>query len=819
MSQRQEEEEAYCRVLGKKYSRGDCEKDRKVPRYVVRTSLNASTSPLKPRPIKFLRPIRPILGRNSNGKLETDLDKPSTSSPAVANFGNEKLKQKITENPINYRKNRPVPSTTSVPQLNLIQKQFDLIINNADFRPRGDCTVRRVKNDDRTVQVPAKRLRTVHRKEQNGKCTVQNETRNANCTVRKFEKKGLRTVHNDEQRMDFTVQQEQTNTDCTVRKDSFKTDCIVQPKIRNGRCTVRERSNNCDTSPKPSTSIPTCTVQPTSSPNIRTVQPSISSTSRTVLVAPDGKRTVQRVSSRDTNTSLTADGIASKTAAFSLAHLPAALLESFSALADGESSSAADPTQSTSASSPLKRPASESPEPDAEAKRKASEQAVRLFADLKAVLDHSQPNQEGLQYPCGQCERTFSNDKMLQQHQQSFHAEKNFVCEICNKAFRFRSNLAEHRSVHTAVKPFVCRFCGKSSRLKGNLTKHILKHHRSEQIEHIGTDDIIIKKGKKSVKDPAAIDFLEKSMIVLNPDGTPVNGNGVPSRPEYAAQPLSRNSTSNLSASDGSATPMENKLDTPLNGFLLSFGLDAGSLDLKGDSSDDRESDSSGLGNSTNDQLLEKCNQFMNMSANDQPEIENEEKHDDSTDDGSVCHSSGSNVQNLNALFYSAANALNNTNNTHSLAEFNKAVKADEENKNGGAPKPTQCPECGKHVRKPKDLITHLATIHNISPANPDEKTDREAPNESIKSDVRQLLQIVGELKATSSDCHKMEQTVNLIDGRVGRLEKQLEMALNSIYTLVQLQTGVNNQVTRFRDDASEQLNRVIELLEGKTTK
>uniref|UniRef100_A0A914L4Z7 C2H2-type domain-containing protein n=1 Tax=Meloidogyne incognita TaxID=6306 RepID=A0A914L4Z7_MELIC len=93
---------------------------------------------------------------------------------------------------------------------------------------------------------------------------------------------------------------------------------------------------------------------------------------------------------------------------------------------------------------------------------------------------------------------------------------KAFICEICNKAFRFRSNLAEHRSVHTAVKPFVCKFCGKSSRLKGNLTKHILKHHKNEQRDYIGTDDYIIKKGKKSVKDPAAIEFLERSMIVLN---------------------------------------------------------------------------------------------------------------------------------------------------------------------------------------------------------------------------------------------------------------------------------------------------------------
>ena len=57
----------------------------------------------------------------------------------------------------------------------------------------------------------------------------------------------------------------------------------------------------------------------------------------------------------------------------------------------------------------------------------------------------------------------------------------------------------------------------------GNLTKHILKHHKKEQNAYIGKDDIIIKKGKKSVKDPMAVDFLEKSMIVLNNESPPAS--------------------------------------------------------------------------------------------------------------------------------------------------------------------------------------------------------------------------------------------------------------------------------------------------------
>ncbi|KHJ40454.1 hypothetical protein D918_09500 [Trichuris suis] len=126
-------------------------------------------------------------------------------------------------------------------------------------------------------------------------------------------------------------------------------------------------------------------------------------------------------------------------------------------------------------------------------------------------------------FNCSHCNKFFWSEASLKHHSSLYHSEKSFICEICGKAFRFRSNLAEHRSVHTSLKPYVCRFCGKSSRLKGNLTKHILKHHKREQNAFIGKDDIIIKKGKKSVKDPAAVDFLEKSMIILTSEQAAMN--------------------------------------------------------------------------------------------------------------------------------------------------------------------------------------------------------------------------------------------------------------------------------------------------------
>ncbi|KAI6240781.1 BMA-SYD-9, isoform h [Aphelenchoides fujianensis] len=482
-------------------------------------------------------------------------------------------------------------------------------------------------------------------------------------------------------------------------------------------------------------------------------------------------------------------------------------------------------------------------------------------------IDGAAPSTKKRPFSCALCRRDFKSARMLQQHNQNLHTDKHFVCEICSKAFRFRSNLAEHRSVHTALKPFVCKFCGKSSRLKGNLTKHILKHHKTEQLDYIGTDDIIIKKGKKSVKDPAAIDFLEKSMIVLNANGQPttLNGqslspfaNGSAASPYARTQrretPSSRHSTSNMSAaSDGSATPLNGKLGPILNDrcFLMSLGLDAGSLDLKAESS---ESDSSLVGshNNANDQLLEKCNllmeaeeanaesNFLNTTTTDEPDDSGEDgdQHEVITLDDREASRTPPTASGLpfgqplasSALASAAASAF--FTNFQSLASNSKAKPngasiaatlsalngagnaANANGRSGGATATaTTCPECGKHVRKPRDLITHLATIHGIAPSSQQLALDGSPSSTSaanaeggVQADVRQLLQLVLEMKGSVDQVRKVEQLCTSIDGRMTQLEKRMEMTLNSIYTLVQLQTQTSTQVQRLRDDTAEQL-------------
>ncbi|KHJ97838.1 zinc finger, C2H2 type [Oesophagostomum dentatum] len=102
--------------------------------------------------------------------------------------------------------------------------------------------------------------------------------------------------------------------------------------------------------------------------------------------------------------------------------------------------------------------------------------------------------------PCPQCPKTFANVRLLQQHQQMFHSDKLFwELDVC---LAFEAPRKEYKLEYISAAIYLVNpYC--------NLTKHILKHHKKEQNEQIGKDDIIIK------KDPAAVDFLEKSMIVM----------------------------------------------------------------------------------------------------------------------------------------------------------------------------------------------------------------------------------------------------------------------------------------------------------------
>ncbi|VDM53027.1 unnamed protein product [Angiostrongylus costaricensis] len=315
---------------------------------------------------------------------------------------------------------------------------------------------------------------------------------------------------------------------------------------------------------------------------------------------------------------------------------------------------------------------------------------------------------------CPQCPKTFANVRLLQQHQQMFHSDKSFICEICGKAFRFRSNLAEHRSVHTALKPYVCKYCGKSSRLKGNLTKHILKHHKKEQNEQIGKDDIIIKKVNKMKSTACKIEIYVF-------DGT-------------------------LTVSCGFCAIRDGTRLGMLRSILISLGLDySHSLDLR-----------------------------------DSPEASASPENGEITPPFIM--------RRFRKGIYCLA--------TDIVVEY--------------------VTEYGS------SLHVHMTLNHGFPPpestGSSEEKTsecEATADDGCLRTELRALRSCVCDLKSQISDMRhtqttpKTEQMLSGMDTRIGRLEKQLEVALNSIYTLVQLTTGMNNNVTRFREDAVDQLKSI----------
>lgn len=111
----------------------------------------------------------------------------------------------------------------------------------------------------------------------------------------------------------------------------------------------------------------------------------------------------------------------------------------------------------------------------------------------------------------------------------------------------------------------------------------------------------------------------------------------------------------------------------------------------------------------------------------------------------------------------------------------------------------------------------HMTIAHGCPPPESHAGSDGGKMSEDGGSDdwlhaeLRQLKQMIVENKQAGQQTAKMEtvrfcgmgnenrqlQLLTGIETRMVRLEKQVEMALNSIYTLVQLQTGMNSSVSR----------------------
>ncbi|ULT83030.1 hypothetical protein L5515_018194 [Caenorhabditis briggsae] len=141
---------------------------------------------------------------------------------------------------------------------------------------------------------------------------------------------------------------------------------------------------------------------------------------------------------------------------------------------------------------------------------------------------------------------------------------------------------------------------------------------------------------------------------------------------------------------------------------------------------------------------------------------------------------------------------------------------------NESCPSPTKfltCKECGKIIRKSSHLPIHMTLSHGFPPpaATVDivpEKKLNGMGDIDVESELHTIALAIADLKAAQAAAPKVEDALTFIDTRVGNLEKSLETALNSIYTLVQLQSGMTSSVNRLREDSARHFNELKERMD-----
>ncbi|CAD6189403.1 unnamed protein product [Caenorhabditis auriculariae] len=121
-------------------------------------------------------------------------------------------------------------------------------------------------------------------------------------------------------------------------------------------------------------------------------------------------------------------------------------------------------------------------------------------------------------------------------------------------------------------------------------------------------------------------------------------------------------------------------------------------------------------------------------------------------------------------------------------------------------------------------LPIHMTLHHGYPPpesvVSSDDKISEEADGNSgsddgaLQGELRAIANAICDLKAQQQTFPKVETALSSIETRISRLEKNMETALNSIYTLVQLQTGMNSGLNRFKEEANQQLSLIKSYLE-----
>jgi len=85
-----------------------------------------------------------------------------------------------------------------------------------------------------------------------------------------------------------------------------------------------------------------------------------------------------------------------------------------------------------------------------------------------------------------------------------------------------------------------------------------------------------------------------------------------------------------------------------------------------------------------------------------------------------------------------------------------------------------------------------------------------------LTKDLKEIKAVLEELKHGLPDASKVETLLLAVDSRVKLLEKQVELSLTTLYSLVQMQSEMNSAFVQFKSDILEQLKSLQNSLKTK---
>lgn len=468
-------------------------------------------------------------------------------------------------------------------------------------------------------------------------------------------------------------------------------------------------------------------------------------------------------------------------------------------------------------------------------------QCPKSFSSTKLLQQHQQMFHTDKAFICETCGKAFRFRSNLAEHRSVHTALKPYVCKYCGKSSRLKGNLTKHILKHhkkeqneaIAKDDIIVKKApkvengtttnGTSSPSSVSATAVISSSTGTNGTHHNNNNNSSAVNNnhrpiKMEIEDPEYISMSVTKSLPVAAKVVATSSNSTPrSRPKENNNTVVTTVTTPAivvpSLSDECALPKDATTDTEsFRAILISLGLDFGnSLPL------------------AKEQIVQAVSDLKHESSGSPESVDSENSDEFEQTSPPTANFSTIGGEATLALIVAATNAsLQRGDQSPESTDSQKEASPDRElspesdpstSSSESCPSPPKvlnCKDCGKILRRKSHVPIHMTMSHGYPPpagANFDAEEEDEEDKGSlhknglnVEKELRRIASAISELREAQSNTPKIEDIKALItiDSRVGKLEKSLETALNSIYTLVQLQSGMTSSVNRLRQDSAK---------------